>query len=332
MERSLDSKLLTYYTGKQILITGGTGYLANSLTALLKNINCTIIRMDLNPAGHLLQEVAARIIDVQGDVGKEGTWVKILDQIDIVFHFAAQTSVYRANGNPVDDFNINVLPMLYCLETCRKKGIKPVILFSGTATEIGMPVHLPVDERHADRPITVYDLHKLMSENYLKYYISQDMVKGTILRLANVYGPGPRSSSADRGVLNAMIRKALKGEEITVYGQGEYIRDYIYVSDVAAAFLLAGSHIHDVNGRHFVIGSGQGHTLSETFHLIADRAALVTGRKVKVVSVEEPATLSPIERRSFIADSGTFTELTGWEAEYSLTEGIDATIKFISNS
>ena len=315
------------YTGKCILITGGAGYLATSLLAQLRSIDCRVIRLD-RPGGKFTPTTGkAQVQDIEGDIRDRAVWESLLPEVDVVFHFAAQTSVYVAAQNPHADLDVNVLPMLHLLETCRGKGLYLVVLFSGTVTEVGLPSQLPVDETHLDHPITVYDLHKWMAENYLKYYARQGVVRGAVLRLANVYGPGPTSSSADRGVLNMMIRKALNGETLTVYGKGDYLRDYVYVEDVARAFLYAAANMERVNEQHFIIGSGEKHTIAEAFNLIADRVALKTGKRVPVIDVAPPPSLSPIETRNFVADTRRFREATGWQASYSLTAGIDRTIE-----
>jgi nucleoside-diphosphate-sugar epimerase len=312
-------------SGKHILITGGAGYLATNLVALLGDTDCRITRLDRE--GAKFPPVKARqIVDATADIRDAGVWKQFLGTADVLFHFAAQTSVYVANKDPMADLAINFLPMLHLLETCRQQARRLVVLFSGTATECGMPRQLPVDETHPDHPITAYDLHKLMSENYLKYYIGQDLVRGVILRLANVYGPGPRSSNADRGVLNLMVRKAINGEDLPVYGAGEVVRDYVYVRDVAAAFLLAARKIDQVNGRHFVISSGLGHTLLDAITLVADRVELKTGRRSAVKHVDPPADFSAIENRNFVGDSTSFNQATGWQAQVSLADGIDRTI------
>jgi UDP-glucose 4-epimerase len=319
------------FEGKNILITGGVGYLATCLIAMLQDTDCQIIRLD-RPGTHFAPVLGeSHVQDFEGDVRERKIWEVALANVDFVFHFAAQTSIYVANDNPFADLDINVLPMLYLLETCRQRGWRPMVLFSGTVTEAGLPVRLPVDETHPDNPITVYDLHKWMAENYLKHYVREGVVRGAVLRLANVYGPGPSSSSADRGVLNMMIRKALKGERLTVYGDGRYVRDYVYVEDVAHAFLKAAANIDQVNGKHFVIGSGQRHTIAEAVNLVSDRVALRTGKRVSVVHVEPPHSQSPIEARNFVADTTSFTQATTWQARVKLTEGIDRTMDFFIN-
>ena len=312
--------------GKTILVTGGAGYLATSLTAQLKNTDCQLIRFD-RPNAHFLQVVGkAQVNDLTGDIREVGIWDSLLKNVDVVFHFAAQTSIYQAEQQPQEDFQINVAPMLQILETCRSREWRPIILFSGTATEVGLPQYLPVDETHPDQPITIYDFHKWLSENYLRYYCRQGWVKGAILRLANIYGPGPVSSSSDRGVLNMMIRRALSGQPITIYGQGNFIRDYIYIEDVARAFINAAIKIDRVNSNYYLIGSGNGTTIADAFKLVAARVENKTGKQAMVEYVASPSSLSRIETRNFVANTRRFKEAANWEPAYSFIEGIDCTI------
>lgn len=313
---------------KRILVTGGAGYLATNLLWLLRDTACHIVRVDRPGARFEVPSgCECTLEDVEVDVTDRGVWGRLLCGVDVVFHFAAQTSVYVAERDPAKDLTINVMPMLAMLEACRSDGHRPIVLFSGTVTEAGLTECLPVGEECPDRPITVYDLHKWMAENYLKHFTRAGVVKGTTLRLANVYGPGPKSSSADRGVLNMMIRKALHGQELTVYGEGEFLRDYVHVQDVARAFLHAAAHIDKIAGGHFVIGSGEGNTIRQAITLVADRVGRRTGVRPPVVHVETPPSLSPIEFRNFIADTARFAEASGWRARWSLADGIDATIE-----
>jgi len=315
-----------YVNGKRLLITGASGYLASNLAKSLKEVPCTIRRLTrklrLAPMqGNALFE------DIQGDIRDSSVWDQAMDEVDAVFHFAAQTSVCIADKDPVNDYQINVLPMLLMLETCKKNGRRPDILFAGTSTVVGLPEELPVNETFPDRPITIYDTHKLMAETYLKYYARLGFVRGATLRLANVYGPGPESSNEDRGILNMMAHRALCGKNLTLYGEGKFIRDYVYVEDILLAFLLALVNMDQLNKKHFVLGSGEGNSISEAVCQIVDKAAQKTGKRVKVDHIDPPAGLSPIEERNFIADPRSFAEITGWQPQYSLSEGIDQTLE-----
>ena len=156
-------------------------------------------------------------------------------------------------------------------------------------------------------------------------------VRGTTLRLTNIYGPGPKSSSKDRGVINMMAKKALCGKNLTVYGEGKCIRDYIYIKDTLLAFLLALVNINQLNEKYFFLGSGEGNSISKVIYQIAKKTNLRTGKNIAVDHIDPPHELSAIESRNFIADSASFTKITGWEPQYSLSEGIDLTLDFFSS-
>lgn len=319
--------MLNWFSGKSILVTGGGGFIAACLIHLLSGVDCRIVRLLRHPTPACSNSGFARIEDRIGDVRDSALWQSLPDGIDVVFHLAAQTSTYEANRDPRGDLDSNVLPMLLMLRACQEREIRPAVICASTVTICGLPERLPVDENYPDMPITIYDLHKQMAENYLKYYVRIGAVQGAVLRLANVYGPGPRSSRADRGVLNQMVGRALRGEVLTVYGRGEQLRDYVHVEDVARAFLAAAVNVSALNGGHYIIGRGEGHSIAQALQLVAERVAARTGNIVPVTSVELPAGLSPIEARNFVADSRRFSEATNWGARHALAQGIDTIIE-----
>jgi nucleoside-diphosphate-sugar epimerase len=252
-----------------------------------------------------------------------------LDSVDHVFHLAAQTSSYVANNDPLADLEANVTPVLQMLEACRQGGLKPAILFSGTATEMGLPQRMPVDESAQDLPITVYDIHKLAGEKYLQFYSREAGVSTVTLRLANVYGPGRNVGSGDRGVLNLMVKNGLNNQPLTVYGDGTNVRDYIFIDDVVSAFLAAGADASKLSGNYYLVGSGEGTRIVDAFTLVADRIEFKMGFRPAIDHVPSPESLSPIEDRDFIADSRAFRLATGWVAQVSLSDGIDRIIEHL---
>jgi nucleoside-diphosphate-sugar epimerase len=292
-----------HYAGKTIAVTGATGFIGSRMVAALDTLDCRIIRI---PRHH---------------------WPHAVDA-DVVFHFAAQTSVVEAENNPQQDFDANVSPVRSLIASCRERRTRPIILFAGTVTQAGLPSRLPVGADVPDHPVTVYDRHKLMAENELKAATLAGDVRGASLRLSNVYGPGSHGRTGDRDILNRMIRVALRGEPLTVYGAADFVRDYVFIDDVVVAFLMAACCPDAVNARHFIVGSGNGITIRAAFELIAGRVEALTGRHVPVVTAEPALPLSPIERRNFIADPSAFGAATGWRAETTLADGIDRTIEW----
>jgi nucleoside-diphosphate-sugar epimerase len=316
--------LTTLYEGKTVVITGASGYIAGALLEVLKHSASRIVRVSRLPLPPLGGSAACT--DLTGDYSDPGLWHSAIPGADTLFHLASQTSFYMAAKDPEADFRANVAPMRAILGTCWKDGHRPFIVFAGSATQVGLPGRLPVDESLLDQPVTIYDIHKLAAEILLEGYARQGFARGTTLRLTNVYGPGTRSSSADRGVLNAMIARALHGEALAVYGDGQPIRDYIYIADVVTAFLAAGRGRPTLNARHFVIGTGRGISLENAFRLVTERVAAKGGAKVPVNFVPEPSGQSVIESRRFVADISAFRSAAGWVPSVSLEEGIDRTI------
>jgi UDP-glucose 4-epimerase len=315
--------------GRTILVTGAGGFLGSHIVQRLAKMPCTIRRLHRGsrPMPAIPQDSIARVDDVVGDVRELPTWITAAAGVDIVVHLAGQTSVYVATENPEADLMANVRPVLHLMQACRTLENRPMVVFSGTATQVGLTTSSePVNESHPDEPITIYDLHKWMAEKYLETATREGLLSATTLRLANVYGPGPTAGSPDRGFLNAMIRRALAGEVLTMYGSGSYVRDYVFVDDVARAFLAAAVSPETAGGAHFIVGSGQGHTIANALESVASRVAARTARPVAIDSVEPPSTLSRIEHRNFVADTRRLQAATGWRPAVSLAAGIDLTI------
>ena len=314
-------------TGRTIAVTGAAGFLGARLVSRLAAERCRIIRA-ARTAPPPLDGAAATVIDVVGDLSDPAPW-ELVAGAEIIFHLAAQTSAVVADANVASDFNANVTPMRHLLSVCRRRGSRPIVLFAGTVTEAGVPSRLPVNEDAPDNPITTYDRHKLTAESELQAAALDGRVCGSTLRLANVFGPGATGRS-DRGVLNRMIEIALRGDSLTVYGTGMYVRDYVFVEDVVDAFLMAAAHPEQMNARHFVIGSGRGISIRDAFELIASRVEARTGRRVAVISAPSAVPLSPIDERNFIADASRFSAATGWHPAWSLIDGIDRTIEALA--
>jgi nucleoside-diphosphate-sugar epimerase len=311
--------------GALCLVTGGAGYLAHSLTLDLVSVGAKVRR--LFRADRRKPSFAdPSVEDMPGDVTIRADLERACAGVDVVFHLAGQTSIYTAESDPPRDFEANVRPLIALGEICLAKAPSPKLVFAGTATVVGLTTEVPLGPNLPDAPVTIYDLHKLMGEQYIEYCARVRRLSGTTLRLCNVYGPGPPSGSSDRGVLNQMVRRAMNGEVLTVYGDGHQIRDYVYVEDVARAFTAAASASEATAGRHFVIGSGRGHTIQDAVSRVAAIVGKRLGKEIRVTNVEPPKGLSSIEHRSFVADPEPFEQATGFRPGVWLDDGIERTL------
>ncbi len=308
MKNLINESLSGFFLNKRILITGVSGFIGSHLLDKLNNFQCKIICLSRNIDIINNTSNAAEIEFIKANYQDYKLIRKCTSDVDIIYHLASQTSIYEAEKDPMSDFEANVKPLQLILESCRKIKRCPIIIFPGTATQCGMINKLPVNESVLDKPITTYDFHKLQAENYLKFYINKKWVKGVSFRLTNVYGPGSNHSSRDRGILNLMVKKAINGEDITIYGSGKYIRDYIYIDDVIKTLVKAPIKLDVLNGKHFILGSGYGTSIKDAFNLISKINNEINGVPVKVKYTEPPAYLLKIEFRDFIADIFTLKQ------------------------
>ena len=247
----------------------------------------------------------------------------VLPEVDAVFHFAGQTSVYISRDDVLRAININTIGFVRMLDTLRKQDKLPFVVFAGTATQVGFTdERKPLDKDYCNNPISFYDISKLAAENYLLQYVREGWIKGCSLRLCNVYGGRKNGYNLDRGVIDKIFQKAIKGESISIFGSGNYLRDYIHIDDVVSAFFTSLKHFDRVNGKYFNIGTGQGIILKDAFNLVVRLAEEVSGQSVEIKHIEPPENISLIEFRSFIADMSKYKDATGWTPNFTLEEGV----------
>lgn len=316
-----------FYRNKTVAITGAGGYIASVLINSLMNTDARILRVSRRVLPPLKGATA-----LQMDVCARDGWLEIVSEADVIFHLAGNTSVYKAGESPSASLNSTVLPITYLVEIAKALGRSPRVVFASTATIYGLVNQLPVNENYTPAPITNYDLHKLFAEKQLELASHQGIIDAVALRLANVYGPSPGMSSAeDRGVLNKITRMALRGNGLKLYGDGNYLRDYVYIDDVVQACIIAGV-ADGIGGQSFNVGSGKGVTVRDAFELVANKVAESTGKKVSVECVPWPENADPIESRNFIADVNHIRASFGWQSEVLLDEGINRMIDHFNES
>jgi len=319
--------ILDAYQGRTILITGGRGYIGSALAQSLAGVNCKLILLDQSPGN--AWKPATQVADVlllNGDVSMRKTWEKALPGVDHVFHLAAKEYFYRSEYDPERDHQFNALPILRLLEACRVQNYRPKIVFASSANLFGLVDTLPVNEDNRADPLTMWAIHKLTAEHYLQLYSQQFGIKSISLRLANVYGPTAHWPVMTRVVVNKVIAKAIEGDALITYANRGCIRDYVFLKDVVQAFLLAGAYCGSNQRPFYIIGSGEGETIADVWHLIASSVRSRTGENVPI-RYDQEAKIEPMELRNFVADNSRFKDATGWKPRTELTQGIDITVR-----
>jgi nucleoside-diphosphate-sugar epimerase len=307
---------------KPIVITGAGGYIGAALARRLAGEGRPL-RLLSRPTSSAVAPGGADIEVIYADLADEAVWSRLLHGAAAVVHLSARTDLRAAEADPASDETLNIAPVQTLVRAAANAGAPPTMVFASTVTIFGPQHTNPADERTPDNPCSVYDRHKVACERLLRDATAAGGLRACTLRLANVYGSGGGSVNSNRGILNVMMRRALNGEPLTIYGEGAYVRDFTHLDDVVDAFARAADAGADVcDGSHYVIATGRGTSVAEAYRLIAEAAEAATGRRVEIRHVPEPADLHPIERRNFIGNSSLFQRRCGWRPRIALPEGI----------
>ena len=316
--------------GKVVSITGASGYIGSALTQELEKYSLKIIRISrkqLTPKDGVEDWVL--------DLNKKSSWIKIVNRSDIIFHLSGNTSIYDAEKDPKESLISTLFPIIQLINASKKLSRIPRVIFSSTATVYGLTEVLPVLETKQPNPITTYDLHKFFAEQQLLMASSSNIIDAISLRLANVYGPSPTESLAqDRGILSKITKRRFALKNLQIYGNGEYLRDYIYIDDVVNAFLHASVMDYGIllnkNQISLNVASGKGTSVKEVFDLISHEVEKITGIRGDIENVAWPEEVNEIEKRNYIGSIELIKSLTGWQPSVSLEEGIRLLVKHYS--
>ncbi|MBZ5524453.1 MAG: GDP-mannose 4,6-dehydratase [Acidobacteriia bacterium] len=248
------------------LVTGGAGFIGSNIVQLLLDDGHEVTVLDNLMSGYEinLKGLAAKF--VRGDVRDAELVKKLAGGMDAIFHLAASVGNARSISHPVTDSEINVLGTLNVLEAARLAGVRKVV-HSSSAGIFGELKTLPIREDHPAEPDTPYGASKLAAEKLCLVYSKLHAMECVCLRYFNVYGPGQRYD-AYGNVIPIFVYKMLRGEAITVFGDGEQTRDFINVRDVARAN-YAAAMAKGVWGA-FNLGSGTRITINRLVELLRE--------------------------------------------------------------
>jgi UDP-glucose 4-epimerase len=238
-----------------------------------------------------------------------------LDGIDPVIHLISTTLPKSSNDDPIFDVQSNVVSTLRLCDFAVDAGVRRIVFISSGGTVYGVPRHLPIREDHPTDPRVSYGIVKLAIEKYLALYHEQRGLGYVVLRVANPYGERQRVDVA-QGAVAVFIDRALRDVPIEIWGDGSVVRDYIYIQDVASAFLRAVEY----DGPPCVvnIGSGTGHSLND---LVA-RLESMLSRKVACRYL--PARGIDVPRN--VLDIARARETLQWSPSVGLDDGIARTL------
>lgn len=314
---------------EKILITGGLGFIGSNLAKALveKGAEVTLLsrskRILINAKDY---EDNANI--VYGDISN------IKDVSDLVcgktkiFHLAAQTSGIASMENPYLDIRTNLIGTMNVLESCRKHNRKAKLVLTGTITEAGKVKNLPLTGEEKEFPISIYDTNKLICEKYAWIYQKSYGIKYTCLRFPTLYGERQQLNNPRFGITNYFIGRIIKKEPIIIYGDGEFIRDYVYIGDIIEALLLASEDSPKVNNKVFLLGSNRKMKFIDMAKEVIEAVEEIIGLKGEIEFRNFPKEHKKVDVGDSLVDYRNFNEATGWRPKLSFKEGIRRTIAF----
>jgi UDP-glucose 4-epimerase len=313
--------------GSRVLITGGLGFIGSNLARRLVDAGATVTVVDsLVPeyggSLHNVADIADRITVNVSDVRDEHSLRHHVQDKDILFNLAGQTSHLDSMTDPYTDLAINGTAQLSILEACRRENPGVRIVFASTRQIYGRPQYLPVDEAHPIVPVDVNGINKTAGEWYHLLYGDVYGLHVCALRLTNTYGPRMRVRDARQTFLGYWIRRAVEGERIDVFGDGRQRRDFNYVDDAVSAFILAATR-DEARGRVYNLGSDEVVDLNELAELLVGLAGRGSWDRV-----EFPADRKAIDIGDFYADFGRIRTELGWEPRVGLEDGLARTLAF----
>jgi nucleoside-diphosphate-sugar epimerase len=312
---------------KRILITGGLGMIGSTIARKLVHDRAQVTLVDscIEPYGANLfnvQDIRDSItINISDIRDKESMKVLVRDQ-DLIFNLAGQVSHNDSLDDPYLDADINYIGHLNVLECIRRYNPGAVVLHAGSRLQFGRIRSNPVDEDHPLLPRTPYALNKTAAENTYLFYHEVHGIRTVAFRIANPYGPRSQMRHSKYSMINWFIRQAMEGKTITIFGDEKQVRDYIFVDDLADAFIHAAITPR-CHGKVYNVGSGVGTGFREMAEAVV--AAVGSG---SLEFVPWPRTYINVETGNYVTNIGKILSDTAWSPSTNLVEGIRATFEY----
>lgn len=307
----------------RILVTGGTGFIGSHVVERLLQARHTL-RVMAHSAARLPE---LRFIDEQtelvlGDLSDRSTLRRALDGMEAIVHLAWSTVPKNATADPAFDVQSNVIGTIHLLEQAREQQLKHFVFISSGGTVYGRPQTDPIPETHPTRPISAYGLSKLTIEKYLHLYYELYGLDYTVLRVANAFGER-QNLLKGQGVIGVWLQRIRQGKPIEIWGDGQVVRDYVYVKDVAEAVaqVLASRSSY---AQTFNVGSGHGYSLRQ-----------VAASLQRVMQAEPDIRYLPgrdFDVPSNVLDINRIRQSVGWQPQTRFETGIERVREWLATN
>jgi len=333
-----------------VLITGGAGFIGTNIARhYLRNNDPVHIFDNLSRPGvernvsELLAEYPGRVLFTQGDTRNRAAVLEAVSSgASAVYHLAAQVAVTTSLDDPVSDLETNLLGTMNVLEAIRRSEIQPPLLFTSTNKVYGRLAGVPLRETTdryepenarlarsgagEDQPLeflSPYGCSKGSADQYVLDYAHSYGIRATVFRMSCIYGPH-QLGSEDQGWVAHFVRQAMRGEAITIYGDGKQVRDLLFVDDLVCAMRLAQENMHLSSGKAFNLGGGAENSTSLLQLIVQLKKLIGTGIEIEW-RAERLA-----DQRWYVADTSKIRSALGWRPRVSIRQGLRALCEWYS--
>jgi len=314
--------------GRRAMVTGGLGFIGSHLAAALVDRGAEVTIVDSlipeyggNPFN--VREIADRVDIQYTDIRDPWAIRRLVQEKDLIFNLAGQVSHIDSMTDPTTDLEINGRAQLSLLEALRADNPEAKVVFAASRQQYGRPRELPVSEDHPMDPVDVNGINLVAAERFHLLYWEVYGIPTVSLRLTNTYGPHLLMKHDRQGFITTFIRRALDGEEIKVFGDGEQLRDFTYVDDAVEAF-IAAAVADEANGQALNVGGIEPVPLLE----VAELCQRIAGSGGGVDLVPWPEERRRIDIGSVYLDRSRIERVCGWEPRVGLAEGLERTLAF----
>lgn len=317
----------SHFEGRHVLITGGLGFIGSNLAIQLVEMGAKVTLVDAmlpEYGGNLfnIAPVRDRVTVNFGDICDQHAMNWLVRDMDYVFHLAGQVSHVMSLQDPFPDIEFNIKGTTVLMEALKNTNRSARLIYTGTRGQYGPAVKLPVDEEAPTNPKGLYEISNLTAEKIIKFYNDVHGIRSVMLRLTNVYGPRAQMKHSRYGVVNWFVRLAIDNQTIPIFGDGQTLRDYLYVDDCVEGLLMAAECDAAV-GEIFNLGIDVPTTLVELAQTII--AVAGTGRWEFAPYTPERKAQEPGD---FYSDISKIRRIIGWNPRTGLADGLRQTTAY----
>jgi UDP-glucose 4-epimerase len=315
------------FANKNVLITGGLGFIGSNLAVRLANLGAKVTVLDAMIPDYGGNEfniypVRDQVKVNYCDIRDESAVNYLVRNQDFIFHLAGQVCHIMSLSNPFPDIEMNITGTAIVMEACRKYNKDAIVVYTGTRGQYGESVSLPVNEEAATNPKGIYEISNLTAEKIIKVYNDVHGIRSVLLRLTNIYGPRSQMLHSRFGVCNWFVRLAVDDQTIQVYGDGSILRDFVYVDDCVDA-ILRTSVTPECYGEIFNVGSDIPVSFRELVSTIID-----VSKSGRWEFAEFSAERKALEPGDFYSDITKINKYVGWRPQTSLADGLKQTVDY----